>query len=418
MYGGVERIIESLAAGLPQRGIDVVVGLAKGQRFHDPDRYRAEYPTLDTIDIDDSTGRPAGRVAAVQRAITRVDPDLVLIARLFDAYHAAAVLKQRRHRLRLAVTIQAYEPDYLVDAAHYAGHIDLCVTSGRLIADAVERFASVAVQRVVSIPGGVAPPRHPHTPSPTLRLGYAGRIETQQKRALDLADLLDELQRRGVAFTCTIAGSGSAEAQLRERVAPFGDRVTMRGWLSTEGLYESVYPNLDVILHFAEWEGITIAPREAMAHGAVPVVSRFIGLKTEGQFVDDVNSLTFPVGDVAAAADAVTRLDRDRALLARLSNAAAVSQTGIRSHEGAVDAWAAAFTRTLERPARTDSALPPLRRQRGRLSKLPVPVAEFARRLLRRRLTHNDPGSEWPHWSGEHDAAMEAAIAEFARHAE
>ena len=416
LHGGVERILESLGDGLPARGFEVIFGLAKGPRFHDPDRYRAEYPGLRTIDIEDASGRNAGRARAVQRAIEEVDPDLVLSARLYDVYPAAAALKLRGHRLRLAVTIQAYESEYFVDAARYAGFLDLCVTSGRLIARAAERFAKLPAERVVSIPGGIAPPLRTRTPRSTqpLRLGYVGRIETQQKRALDLADLLDELRRRGIAFTCDVAGSGAAEEELRRRLGTHAE-VTFHGWLSTEELYARVYPELDVMLHFAEWEGVTIAPREAMAHGAVPVVSRFVGLETEGQFLDEVNSLTFPVGDVQAAADAVARLDRDRALLERLSAAAAASQDGIRSEQGALDAWAAAFERTLALPARIGDALPALPRERGRLAALPAPIAEVGRRVLRRRMVHDDAGSEWPHCSGITDEKLIAALAEFAR---
>jgi len=416
LHGGVERIMESLGDGLPGRGFDVIFGLAKGARFHDPDRFRAEYPRLQTIDIEDRSGRTAGRARAVQRAIKTVDPDIVLIARLFDAYPAAAELKLLGHRLRLAVTIQAYESDYFVDARRYAGFLDLCVASGRLIERAAEHLSMLPGQRVISIPGGIAPPLRQRAPaqSKTLRLGYIGRIESQQKRALDLAGLLEELRRRGIEFTVDVAGDGSAQEELRRRIGSLGE-VSMHGWLTTKDLYEKIYPNLDVMLHFAEWEGVTIAPREAMAHGVVPVVSRFTGLKDEGQFLDEVNSLTFPVGDIDAAADAVARLDCDRSLLARLSAAAAQSQLGIRSEQGALDAWADAFRRTIALPSRSSEKVPPVRRESGRLAILPERVAELGRRILGRRMIHNDPGSEWPHWSGVSDAGMAMALDEFAR---
>ena len=51
LHGGVERIIESLAHGLPGHGFRVTVGLAAGARWHLPDRYRQEYPEPKALDI-------------------------------------------------------------------------------------------------------------------------------------------------------------------------------------------------------------------------------------------------------------------------------------------------------------------------------------------------------------------------------
>src|SRR5262249_28895457 len=149
---------------------------------------------------------------------------------------------------------------------------------------------------------------------------------------------------------------------------------------------------------------------EAMAHGAVPVISRYRGLVEERQFVDGVNALTFPVGDIRAAADRVERLHRDRALLERLSAAGRDSQSGIRSADGAIAAVANAFDEALARPPRAGTP-PLLRRVQGRLDRfLPPAAAEILRQLMRRRFVHDDPGSEWPHWSGESDPEVVAKL--------
>jgi glycosyltransferase involved in cell wall biosynthesis len=412
LQGGVERILEALAQQLPSRGFEVIFALARGPRFHDPDRYRAAFPGIQSVDVDGSSGTAYGRQRALRRVMTRVDPDLVLMARMFDAYPVASALKRDGHRLRLAVTVQGYEAEYFVDLAGYAEFIDLCVTSGELLAAAVPRFTAVPAERVVSIPGGVAAPRRAvvHGDGP-LRLGYVGRLEQLQKRVLDLPLLADELTRRGVPFTLEIAGDGSVAPAVREALP----ETRFHGWLTTAELYERVYPELDVLVHLAQWEGVTIAPREAMVHGVVPVVSRFAGLAAERQMVDGENALTFPVGDIAAAADCIERLHRDRELLARLSRNAAGSQGGIRSEAGALDAWAAAFRDALAKPARVGASLPAPTNDAGLLTRLriPAPLAEILRRLRRRE--HDEPGSEWPHWSGVPDADLARRVLDFAR---
>src|SRR5205085_6740430 len=80
LHGGVERIVESLAARLPEHGWDVTFALARGSRFNDPDRFRAEYPSLKTVEIDGTSGTAAGRQRSLRAVIERVDPDVVLMA--------------------------------------------------------------------------------------------------------------------------------------------------------------------------------------------------------------------------------------------------------------------------------------------------------------------------------------------------
>jgi glycosyltransferase involved in cell wall biosynthesis len=391
LQGGVERIMESLAQHLPPRGIEVVFALAKGARFHDADAFRAAFPGIRGVDVDGSSGTVYGRRRALRRAILDTEPDIVLIARLFDAYPVCSALKLQGHPLRLTVTVQAYEENYFVDLERYQEFVDLCIASGERILTEVRRRTSVPV---VSIPGGVAAPHHLRVAhAGPLRLGYVGRLEQLQKRVLDLPPLIEELERRGIPFTLDIAGDGSAITELRTRLP----RARFLGWLSTAELYDRVYPELDVLVHLAEYEGVTIAPREAMIHGVVPVISEHIGSE---DFVEGVNALRFPIGDVRAAADAIERLHHDRALLERLAESARVSQDGIRSEEGAIDAWAAAFHEAIARCSRIGRMLPDAPRDEGLLSRLGVPdgLAEVVRRVRKRE--HGDAGSEWPHWSG------------------
>ena len=396
-------MLEALALRLPSRGFDVRFAFARGETFHDPDAFRRAFPMMQGVDVDGTRGTAYGRRRALRRAIVAEDPDLVVFARMFDAYPVVSELKLRGHRMRFAAMVAAYEPEYFVDLNRWSAFVDCAFTSGELIAKAVR--ALTPVDCAVSIPGGVATPRRFRIPHDgPLRLGYAGRLEQVQKRILDLVALVAELERRAIPFTLAIAGGGTLDAELRARL-PHAQHL---GWLTTDELYERVYPELDVFVHFADFEGTTIAPREAMVHGAVPVVSRFIGNE---DFFDEVNALTFPVGDVHAAADAIERLHRDRALLERLSNAGRTSQTGIRSEEGAIDAWAQAFREMLARPARVGTSLPPAPRDSGLLTRLHVPDA-LAERV--RHHVHASPGGEWPHWSGEGDEELVRRLRGFA----
>lgn len=149
-----------------------------------------------------------------------------------------------------------------------------------------------------------------------------------------------------------------------------------------------------------------------MAHGVVPVISRFVGLATEGQFLDGENALTFPVGDLDAAAACVVRLVEEPATLARLAAAAARSQGGKYSEEGAIDAWAEAFKQSMERLATTGS-LPRIRfPDDGRLARMGLSpwIAQRIRDLLALRSPHGSGANEWPTGSALMDSVSAGEI--------
>jgi glycosyltransferase involved in cell wall biosynthesis len=427
LHGGVERILEALARHLPARGWEVVFGLAQGARFHDPERYRQAYPEIHAVPIDGTSGTTEGRRRGLRRVLEAVRPDVVLNARLYDVYPVTCEFKaQGRGRPYLATLVQVYEPEYLIEARRYAASIDLAITGGELTVAGLVHWSGLPADRVVSIPGGIAPPvtvtardfgRVP------LRLGYVGRLDQAQKRIRDLTEVLHQLAARGVPFEMTIVGSGPEEAWLRQRLSELHleDRVQFRGWMATGDLYRQVYPELDLFVHPAQAEGAPIALAEALLHGVVPVVSEFTGCLTEGLFVHESNALLFPVGAPAAAARHVERLHHDRLLLQRLFEAAVASRARVRSPEAMADAWAEALDQTLARPALCDGHVPRLiGTPNGRLERwgLAPRWAETARRFLGRRARHDQPGGEWPHWSGQGSAEWFDDLAEFARQEE
>jgi len=403
LHGGVEVIVADLARALPSRGWDVVLGLAEGTRFNRPELYEAEYPGLPTTHIDCFSGTSEGRIRALMGSIRKIRPDIVMSARIFDLYEAGRRLKHELPELRLALTIQCYEHDYLIDLARWSSQVDLCITSGELIRQAAIQLCGMESHRVISIPGGVAPCALRATPpSAPLRLGYAGRLDQDQKRVFDLVEIVRTLIARDLDFTFHIAGAGPAETELKGRMSDVaGSKVKFLGWLGSRTSYYKFLGSIDIFLHAAEREGVSIAPREAMACGAVPVISEFTGFWLEGHFLPNVNCLSFPVGDTGMAANQVMRLSKEPALLADLSRAAQASETGIYSETGAMDAWAWTFDECLRLPSKPPADFSQIVSDHGRLSKWGVPpaFAQTLRDLMGIRMKHDSPGAEWPHSS-------------------
>ena len=363
------------------------------------------------------------RLASLRRTISRVGPDVVLSMRVFDAYEAVAGFKQRNlnDAPRLAIGVRAFEAPYISDVRRCRQNIDLCVTSGELIAEACRTIGKLEPSRVVSIGGGVRSPVKnvcPRTPSGTIQLLYAGRLEQHQKRCLDLIPLVNGLQAAGIDFALDVCGAGPEEQTLRTNLQDViqSGVVRMHGWVTQEQLYENFYPVADCFVHLAAWEGVTISPREAMAHGCVPVISEFTGIHVEQQFRHQHNSLLFPVGRPQVAVERICELCTSAGLMRHLSENAMKSQTGKYSFDGALNAWRTAFEGCLQATPQFGPFPSVPEHLSGRLSQWGVPTSAqlLIRRLLNRPVSHSAAGSEWPTASGLMTAAEEREIVAFA----
>ena len=407
LYGGVENLIGNLCRNLPARGWESLLALGKGARFNDVDRFRSVYPDLPILEIDGVKGTKQARREALIRLIQKVKPDVVVSARIYELCEVIAELKRRGRGPRLVYAVRAYEAPYIYDVGQYRQVIDACVTAGELIAAACHILGGIPSARVVSIPGGIRPisgPALPRVPRGTMRLGYVGRLDPGQKRIFDLLPFLAALDRRRISYRFDIIGTGPAEENLIRQATPWlhSGRVQFHGWQDQESMAHRFFPDMDCLVHFAEFEGVPNAPREAMVHGVVPVVSRFIGLASERQFRHGENSLLFPVGDTECAAEQISRLATDPGLLTSLSRAAMSSQSGKYSFDGAMDIWAETLDRCLELPLRNG----PIPRRNlsdkgflGRMGLSPW-LAQRVRDILGMKPAYRDLGSEWPTSSG------------------
>lgn len=385
---------------LPSLGWRVVVGLARGSRFHKPDLFLASHKLSHTILLDARTGTAYARQAAVARALDELRPDVVVPTTLFDPFPAAARAKERIGNLRLAYVAHETSAQMLLDVALFEGTIDLAVGVSPFLKEALIEICGLPRDRVDHIPYGVEMPRRDRTPArgDTLRLGYVGRLDPD-KAPLDLVALCGALDRRCLPFRLTIAGAGSLGDELRRQLGPWLDRGTVRlaGALSKDQLYEEVYPDLDASLLLSRQEGLPIAPMEAMMHGVVPVVSDFRGRAQAGVIRHGETGLVFAPGDMDAAADELQRLSCNQSFLHTLSVGAREEALAKCAISSMAEAWAASLERVCATPARRGLLPAQQVTRHGRLDRfLPPSGAEWLRGILRRRYPHPDP-SEWPY---------------------
>ncbi|MFG0336074.1 MAG: glycosyltransferase family 4 protein, partial [Maioricimonas sp. JB049] len=350
--GGVETWLDRACSYLSQRGFDPVVGLVRGQQFNDPDRYRQFHPNLKTVEVDGSGLDREGRVQALVRCIRSQRPDAVIPMGIVDANEAVIRCKLRGMPVRLVARAQGNLEPMLADLADYRDWIDLAVCPGRLTQQVLVHWAQLPEQRVRHIPNGADRParrRTPRRPETPLRIGYVGRLTNPDKRCLDLIDLQQQLHERSVLCRIEVVGDGPGREELQEACREGGPAVTFYGALPHQTIYEQIFPELDVLVLLSASEAFGIVLVEAMMHGVVPVSSRYVGFYAERLVQDEQTGLSFPVGDMAAAAEAFGRLADHPGLLERLS--AQAEEHGSRyTWERSLSQWEDALLEVTEAP--------------------------------------------------------------------
>jgi glycosyltransferase involved in cell wall biosynthesis len=160
--------------------------------------------------------------------------------------------------------------------------------------------------------------REPSSANAQLRITYIGRI-VDSKGVFEAVEALGILRRRGVEVSLAIAGSGPAEARLRQKAADAGvaDRVRFLGAIFGP-LKDRLWRESDVFV-FPTYhrEGLPYAVLECMAAGCVPVVTRMGAIPDVVQ--NEVHGLFVESRNPGSVADALQKLNDRRDLLQNMA---------------------------------------------------------------------------------------------------
>lgn len=157
--------------------------------------------------------------------------------------------------------------------------------------------------------------RAPRVPGEPLRLIYVGRMVELQKRVGRLVELARRLAGQGLSFHFTFLGSGPELGAMRTALQDV-PQAEFLGDVSNQRVPELLNAH-DVFVLLSDFEGLPLSLLEAMGAGVVPVVSDLkSGIR---DVVSETTGVRVPVGDVGAAAAAITALAREPVRLATLS---------------------------------------------------------------------------------------------------
>lgn len=180
---------------------------------------------------------------------------------------------------------------------------------------------------------------------PTLLVGALGNVRGPKGYDL-LLPAIQSLRAAGLDIHLTIAGddTGALADQLRAQRDALGLNayVTLLGFQDDAGAYLS---GLDLFVLSSTSEGFSLATVQAMAAGLPVVATRSGG--PEEIVVPEVSGLLVEAGSTPALVEGIARLARDRALGARLGEAAKARAAELFSLDAMLSAYGGLYDELL-----------------------------------------------------------------------
>lgn len=346
LIGGAQTFLPVLLRGLAARGHEVHL-LAKGKP--DP-RIESELGAV-SVDINVWEGPGIAEDVAPRLAkwLGSLKPDLFAVSTCPDIGWVTLPLLEPR-----VATVSIAHADmgaYYLPLTHYSRFVSRSVGVSPQICGKLSGQCGMSEDRVDWIPYGVrasanAPATVVGSEGTPMRLVYVGRLAEEHKRVSDLGRLAKELTFRGIDYSFDVVGDGPMMSVLREMMGEEIGKgsVRLRGWLGNDDLVERLRSS-EVSVLVSDSEGFPIAVVEAMANGCAPIVTD-IEAGTSHLVRDGVNGFICRVGDMAAFADKIQLLAKDRELLGSLRTEA-WKTGGAFSIEKMIDRYEECFSKAV-----------------------------------------------------------------------
>jgi glycosyltransferase involved in cell wall biosynthesis len=225
--------------------------------------------------------------------------------------------------------------------------------------------------------------------SEILQIAFVGRLH-EQKGILYIPGILHILEKQGIAYHLTIAGSGMHQDILQDKMKTSiqAGRVRFLGTIPREQI-PGVLAQADISLFLSHHEGFGFALIEGMAAGCVPVASLLLGV-TDFIVENGKTGFLCPVGDVLGFAASIIELQRDRERLHEMGEAAAQAVRERFSQERMATEYARLLDSVMTMapiglpPRPWDQFVEPMIDPRRWHSFVPRSFKQFARRVLHR----------------------------------
>lgn len=274
-----------------------------------------------TLWLDLDKDKPLGweNLENISKVIERMLPCVFVSGFVNDALLAACCIKMKYpERIRVISVIHQGLPAVYREYSYLNQYIDKYIAVSRDIQADMPEYG-VQREKVLHMTCPVKciePYKRKYSlcgESP-LKIGYAGRIESIQKRLDCLMMIINKLENLHTNYQMEIAGKGSYLEILKGEIKDSGleRKIHIVGEIKKAEI-ASFWSKQDVCINLSDFEGRSISIMEAMINGAVPVVTDTSGIREDIE--DRVNGYIVPVGDYTAMALKIHYLANHRELL-------------------------------------------------------------------------------------------------------
>lgn len=321
--GGIEEWTKGLCSDLLMEGFDNIRILT------DTGKYQISDKLLDIVDRAFDKERYRSReqkTDCIINYLLDILPVVIVIGKPEFFLNAASLLKQAvPDKVRIISVVHNGEEKIYDFYDRYRDYTDAYVgVSEDIMRDLVER--GVPADKVFSITcpvpcDQVLARSYTMDASQPIKIGYAGRVVVLQKRMDLLLKTIEVLENRDVNFCMEIAGDGPYREEMQRIVVEKGlDRhVRFLGVLDREDI-PAFWKRQDICVNIADAEGRCISKLEAMASGAVPVMTRTAGNPED--IIEGVNGYMVEIGDYGDMAEKIIFLAGHKEMLPKLGHKA------------------------------------------------------------------------------------------------
>ena len=301
VLGGVENWVYTFGKSIADMGIRgaYIVPLAR--------EHTVENRALERILVDEKENP----IDENLKCLIKTDPKIIICNFPFAFLKASCCYKKHLNKnVKIIAIIHNDEDIYYKEYRKYRECIDICMTISSRMDKKIQDYGLKSRRLIWEIPPVVK--KHVYSlDNEKIRIGYAGRVVQTAKR-LDLFLLIAEkLRKESIRFCISIAGSGEYEEELKKEIEirELQDMFYFHGYIAHEEISE-FWLSQDICLSCSEWEGHSITQCEAMASGAVPIVTNTSG--TEDDIINGVNGYIVDVGDIDAIVDKISYFYKNR----------------------------------------------------------------------------------------------------------
>lgn len=152
-------------------------------------------------------------------------------------------------------------------------------------------------------------------------IGYGARITKTQKRADLLPELILSLEAKAINYVMNIAGDGPYLNCITKFISEnnLSHKVKLLGVLEKEDM-PAFWESSDIFINVSDFEGTSLSMLEAMAGGAVPVVTEVSGVSD--LIIHGVNGYVIKRGEIESMSQIIAMLEKDRNQLSNAGMAA------------------------------------------------------------------------------------------------